>query len=315
MCLAIGVFAQGESRAVERKVSASLSHYIMAVMYDDLGEVDKAIQEYKRAAKNDYENTVIHLNLAVSYLKKNRIDKAVEELNTSVRLDPEAVEPHAVLAFLYSLQNMRGEANREYETALKNASKLNPQNIEIYRNLGLLYLRQKKLDAAERMYRLILEVSYSDPEAHFYLANIYEQRGDKQGVEEELKKSLESKPNYAEALNYLGYFYVEENKNLDAAETMIKKALESEPYNGAYIDSLGWLYYKTNKLGEAITALSRAAVLLDDPVIFEHLGDAYFANGNMEDAEAYWQKSLKLNPVQDKIKRKIEELNVRRNSN
>ncbi|KKU44508.1 MAG: Pyridine nucleotide-disulfide oxidoreductase, partial [Microgenomates group bacterium GW2011_GWA2_46_7] len=51
-------------------------------------------------------------------------------------------------------------------------------------------------------------------------------------------------PDNPEALNYLGYIYAEENRNLDEAEQLVKKALDIDPDNGAYLDSLGWVYYK-----------------------------------------------------------------------
>ncbi len=295
--------------ALDKKISNALSHYIMAVIYDDLGDVDRAVQEYQQALRVENKNTVIHLNLAVSFIKKNEFKKAAEELDIAIKLDPESVEPHAIKALLYSLQNNIDESNREYELALKNASKLHPQDIGIYKNLGLLYLQQKKLNAAESIYRLILDLFPSDAQAHFYLANIYDQLDKKRNVEEELRKSLQLKPDYHEALNYLGYMYVEANKNLEEAENLIKKALELQPDNGAYVDSLGWLYFKKGNYKIALETLIRASTLLEDIVIYEHLGDVYYKVNDVENALANWQKSLKLDANQDKVKKKIEDLN------
>jgi tetratricopeptide (TPR) repeat protein len=141
------------------------------------------------------------------------------------------------------------------------------------------------------------------------LGCIYDELKDRRQAERELQAALALKPDYAQALNYLGYLYVEENKNLDVAETMIKKALEIEPDNGAYVDSLGWLYFKQGKLREAVGELERASLLLEDPVIYDHLGDAYLEMGNIEKAKINWQKLLNLEPGQDKIKAKLESLN------
>jgi len=310
LCFAAFSFlAAQEGYALDKKASATLSHYIMAVIYDDLGQVEKAIQEYKEALRTDYENTVIHLNLSVAYIKSNQLDKAAEELSIATRLDPEAVEPHAILALLYSLQNKTEESNREYELALTNASKINPKNIEIYRNLGELYLQQNKLKAAESMYKIVIDFSPDDASAHYYLANIYELIGDKQRTEEELKKCLKLKPDYHEALNYLGYFYVEGNTKLGQAEKLIKKALELDPDNGAYVDSLGWLYFKKGNTSEAQKMLRRAVELLKDPVIYDHLGDVYFKLGEIEKANASWEDSLKLDSQQPKVKDKIKNIN------
>lgn len=307
-CL-VSVFLCGQTGlALDKRSSRALSHYIMAVMYDDLGNTGRAIQEYKQALRLDNKNTSIHLNLAVAYIKNNEINKAYPELELTGKLDPEAVDAHAILSFLYSLQNKPEQASREYEIALKNASRLNPQNIEIYKSLGALYVSQEKFPAAENIYRLILSLSPADSEAHFYLANVYEQSGDRARAEEELKKTLVLKPNYPEALNYLGYLYIEENKNLDAAEAMIKKALQMQPDNGAYLDSLGWFYFKKDKIDEALKLLLRASALVEDPVIYDHLGDVYWKKDETASAKISWQKSLKLDPKQQKVKQKLETL-------
>ena len=308
-CLLASTLINTKVLALDKKASFALSHYIMAVMYEDLGDIDRAIQEYKKALKADNKSSVIHLNLAASLIKKNDIPRAIEELNLIVGFDPEAIEPHAILAILYSSQNKLDLAAAEYEKALKNASKLEPKNIDIYKSLGAIYLQQKKIKEAQDTYRLILNLSPNDAGAHFYLGSIYNELKNNKLAEIELKRAIELKPDYHEALNFLGYLYVEENKNLDQAEAMIKKALEMEPNNGAYIDSLGWLYFKKSKFKEAIKELEKAISLLEDPVIFDHLGDAYLKINDLEKAKLNWQNSLKLDTKQDRLKEKLKKLN------
>ena len=306
LCLMV-LSAQGLCAAGQKKESVALSRYIMAMMYDDLGQIDQAIQQYKKALWLDSRNNIVRLNLAVAYLKKGQVEQAVKELNTAAKIEPDAVEPHAVLAVLFSLQNKPDQANREYEISLKNAAKANPQNIDIYRNLGQLYTGEKKFDAAIEAFGIVLALSPQDSTAHFYLANLYELKGEKEKAEAQLKKALELKPDYHEALNYLGFFYAQENKNLDQAEALVKKALEFAPENGAYLDSLGWVYFKKGKNRQALEILQRAAVLIEDPVVFEHLGDAYIKAGDKENAKISWEKSLKLDPQQDSVKEKLKD--------
>ncbi|MFA5176710.1 MAG: tetratricopeptide repeat protein [Candidatus Omnitrophota bacterium] len=294
--------------ASDRQVVSSLSHYIMAVICDDLGDADNAIKEYRKALADDAGAVPIHLNLAVSLIKKNDLDAAVKELKEVEKLAPESIEPHAILAILYTSQDKVDLAVSEYEKALLNASKLKPRDIGIYKSLGILYLRQNKLKEAQSVYSLISVLSPKDPEPHLYLASIYRELKQPGPAEQELKKALELNPDYAEALNFLGYEFVEQGKNLHQAEVMIRKALRLEPDNGAYIDSLGWLYFKKGRLREARELLGKAASLVEDPVIYDHLGDAHFKLKEFEKAKLNWQQSLKLDPKQESVKKKIENL-------
>ena len=128
-------------------------------------------------------------------------------------------------------------------------------------------------------------------------------------AEAQLKRALELKPDYPEALNFLGYLYVEQGRNLDEALKLIKKALEAEPGNGAYIDSLGWFYFKKGDFKQALKELEKASALLEDPIIYDHLGDTYFKVKDMQNARINWEKSLKMNPEQQKIQEKLKKIN------
>ena len=311
MCMAVSLLFLQNALCLDKKQSLATSHYIMGVMYDDIGDVEGAIEEYKKALRTDDQSSVIHLNLAGSFIKNNNIPAAVEELKLAIKLDPEAVTPHAILAILYVSQNKSELATKEYESALMNASKVQPENVDIYRKLGEIYIHQKKFKEAEGTFRLILKLSPGDPKAHFNLANIYDELKDRKMAEGELKKALELKSDYYEAMNYLGYLYAEENRNLEEAELLIKKALEFEQANGAYLDSLGWVYFKKGKIDDALRDLEKASTLLEDAVIYEHIGDVYLKKNNLQKAKLNWEKSLGLDPKQNKVKEKIQQLRGR----
>ncbi|MDI6605778.1 MAG: tetratricopeptide repeat protein, partial [Candidatus Omnitrophota bacterium] len=140
-CLSVSLIINKSSFALDKKASSALSHYIMGIMHEDLGDIDKAIQEYQKALSADKESSVIHLSLASGYLKKNDLPSAIEELKASIAIDPEAIEPRAILALIYTSQNKPELARSEYEAALKNAARLHPDNADIYKTLGILYVQ------------------------------------------------------------------------------------------------------------------------------------------------------------------------------
>ncbi|MFN2540824.1 MAG: tetratricopeptide repeat protein [Chthoniobacterales bacterium] len=123
------------------------------------------------------------------------------------------------------------------------------------------------------------------------------------------RKAIAMDPaNAADACNYLGYMWVEQNLHLDEAESMIKRALQSEPNNGAFLDSLGWLEFRQGKFEQSLTDLLRATknMTRDDPVVFEHIGDTYLKLQRVPQALEAWQKALAMDPQNKKLVDKIE---------
>ena len=306
LCLSLALVAPAaQALDVDKKDAQSLSHYITAVYCEDLGDIDSAIQEYRKALEADPQSSLLHLNLASAFIKKNDFSSAILELKQSIDLAPDAVESHAILALVYTTQNKADLATQEYALALKNASKLEPENIEIYKSLGAVYLQQRKLKEAEGIFKLITGLDPLDAEAHFYLGSIYYELKDYTAAEKEFRAAIKLKPDYHEALNFLGYFYLEQDRNIDKAGNLIKKALSFEPENGAYVDSLGWFYFKKGKFKEALSYLEKASSFLSDPVIYEHLGDVFMKLGNRDNARLNWEKSLKLDSTQEQVKEKL----------
>ncbi len=148
----------------------------------------------------------------------------------------------------------------------------------------------KALDQAEK-----LSASREDRENIFFLRGaMYERLKKYDAAEAEFRKALELDPDNAQALNYLGYMFADQDMRLPEAEQLVSKALDQEPYNGAYLDSLGWVYFKMNKLPEAEEQLRRALQKLSrDPTVHDHLGDVYYHEGKIRDAMLQWQNSLK----------------------
>jgi len=123
------------------------------------------------------------------------------------------------------------------------------------------------------------------------------------------KKSIALDPaNAADAYNYLGYMWTEHNMHLDEAADMIKRALQIDPNNGAYLDSLGWLEFRQGKYEAALGDLQRAAqnMTRDDPVVFEHIGDAYSKLNRAPQALEAWQKARTLDPQNKNLAEKID---------
>ena len=124
-------------------------------------------------------------------------------------------------------------------------------------------------------------------------------------------------PRHADALNYIGYTYADENVHLDRALELIEKAIKYKPNSGYIIDSLGWVYFRKGLYDKALTELKKAVELAPhDPAIAEHLGDVYYKKQEYGNALKAYEKAISLENVeterlQGKIKNTREQLNSR----
>ncbi|MBV0913248.1 tetratricopeptide repeat protein [Anianabacter salinae] len=137
-----------------------------------------------------------------------------------------------------------------------------------------------------------------------------EQTEDWPGAESDFRKALSLNPEQPQVLNYLGYSYVEMNENMDEALDLIERAVAAQPNSGYIVDSLGWALFKTGDYPGAVTQLERAVELVAvDPVINDHLGDAYWAVGRKLEARFQWRRALSFDPEEtdaERIRRKLE---------
>ena len=113
---------------------------------------------------------------------------------------------------------------------------------------------------------------------------------------EGFRMALKLQPNQPYVLNYLGYSLVEKKLKLDEALEMIERLYHA--IRQRYIvDSLGWVLYKLNRHDEAVGHLEKATELMPvDPIINDHLGDAYWAVGRKREARFQWRRALSFDP-------------------
>jgi tetratricopeptide (TPR) repeat protein len=138
----------------------------------------------------------------------------------------------------------------------------------------------------------------------------YERLKNWSAAEGDLEKALQLYPDQPLVLNYLGYSWVDQGRNLKEGMAHIEKAVALKPDDGYIVDSLGWAHYMQGNFAEAVRYLERAVELKpDDPVLNDHLGDALWRVGREREARFQWDQALSLKPEPEdeaKIKKKIE---------
>lgn len=121
----------------------------------------------------------------------------------------------------------------------------------------------------------------------------YERLGAHELAESDLLAALKYKPDHPYLLNYLGYSWADQGKNLNKALELIEKAAALRPDDGYIADSLGWVLYRLGRFEEAVPYLEHAVEMLPyDSTINDHLGDGYWQVGRRLEARFQWNRAI-----------------------
>jgi len=293
------------SRAVELSPGSVEIRVALALTYELNDQPQQAAAHYEEAIQMDPLNHRLYLHAARLYSDEGQPGKAIAHYETVLDLDPANIEAIASLIRLWMLEKRFDDAQRLLGDKLESLS----EPSELYLLLGLLYREAGVGEEAMRAFERAVQLKEDSAQARFYFGAQLERLQQKAGAREQLRRAIELDPAFADALNYLGYMNAEDRIDLAEAKTLVERALEIEPDNGAYVDSLGWVYYQMDEVDAAITHLERAAGLLNtDATIFDHLGDAYFRNGQLGKAEEAWRKALELDRSLEAIQQKLQQL-------
>jgi tetratricopeptide (TPR) repeat protein len=302
---------------------------------------DKLLAEYPDGSP---QRDAIHEKLAGIYFQADDKTNAMKELRALLRDDPTRY-PRAWF-FLGELADEDGnsqEAVNDFQNALHGDANIE----QAYYDLALAQLDLHQttsafatLDQARdkfaktflcEFYTGVIESSvkhYPEAVRHFKEAEVIALATDKSKLDQRfyfqfgaacernkeyqeagdyLQKCIDLQPDFAEALNYLGYMLADLGEQLPRARGLIEKAIKLEPKNGAYLDSLGWVLFKLHQPDQALPWLVKAEALSPEPdaTVLDHLGEVYRALHQTGKAIEAWKKSLSVES-NDEVKRKLD---------
>jgi tetratricopeptide (TPR) repeat protein len=155
----------------------------------------------------------------------------------------------------------------------------------------------------------LLNTADQGASVHFLRGAAYEALGRTSEAEAELWAALQTAPNDADMLNYLGYLWVDKGLRVQEGAAMIARAHALEPDNGNIQDSLGWAQFKQGQFETAVDTLEQAVDKEpSNAEINDHLGDAYWRVGREREAVWLWNRVLVLEPEPERrveVERKI----------
>ncbi len=218
------------------------------------------------------------------------------------------------------------------QSILEQCIKLDENNIEIYKNLGLCEINLDNPQGAADAFSKAVEINPLDASSLFYLASAKARLGQKEDAVKYFEKVVTLRPDYIDAYKNLAMIYIEftqidnaielikkaiNNPNIESDYSLyymiatcymlkkdyqnslenLKKALEFNPEHIPVINSIGSCYMNMKQFDKALEALNKAYELDEKNSLTSYnIGVCYQSLGDFQTALKYFQNSYQLEP-------------------
>lgn len=297
----------------------------LANVYLKMQDLERAQTELERLRTSSLDRRKIDLAIGRILISRKQYDQAVELLQPLARAGEDGTGDARLLIAIAFLQKGDTEAakkylagmdpeDKEYEKSILGLVQILREQNEIGQAISLLRARILEKNGARESFFPALAVLYSqdnrkkEAEATFQegmrrfpAASVIvleyglflERDGRRDQAFTVMKRALAMDPDNPSALNYVGYTMAEKGEELEQALAFVQKAVAALPEDGFVRDSLGWVYFKMGHFDDAVRELQKAlALITDDPVIYEHLGDALQETGAGDRARDAYDKAI-----------------------
>jgi Tfp pilus assembly protein PilF len=160
LCLALAVLA---CPALAQSPPDAEARFSTGVMHLREGRPDLALEEFKRAVKEDPKNPYFQKGLGLAYAAKRRWKEAIEAFRKALEINPYYVDVRNDLGTALIGSGDREAGKKEFLAAFSDP--INPTPEISARNLGQAYLEDKDYEQAINWFRTSLSrnKAYPDP--------------------------------------------------------------------------------------------------------------------------------------------------------
>lgn len=241
------------------------------------GQHELAVETYAAVPADAPEYYLAEMGRAETLLSSGKAEAALEVMQALAKAYPNLLSVQTTYADLLRRQERFEDAGKAYDAAIALLGTPEAKDWPLFFSRGICHERQKRWDQAEA----------------------------------DLRRALELAPDQPQVLNYLGYSFLELNKNLDEALSLIERAVAAQPDSGYITDSLAWAYFRLGRYADAVEPMERASLMEPvDPIVTDHLGDIYWAAGRKLEAQFQWRRALSYEPEEKEAKRIRRKLDI-----
>ena len=189
---------------LEKYPNSYYLHKQLGRIYEDLGNIDIAVDEYIRASEINRLDFNLPLKTATLLKEISRNDEAIYLLNDLLKRKPESYEASCLLGdILYEQENYK-EAVNVYLQALN----YNPDQYELYYNLGMIYTRLNDFQSAKEYYEKAAQLNSLLYHAKYDLGQIALLYNELEEAEEYFTECANDEDLADEVYYYLAYIYM-----------------------------------------------------------------------------------------------------------
>jgi len=205
---------------------AAETRFSTGVMHLREGRVDLALEEFKKAVKEDPKNPYFQKGLGLAYAAKRQWKDAIASFRKALELNPYYVDVRNDLAAALIGSGDREGGKKEFLSAFSEPT--NPTPEISARNLGQAYLEEKNYAEAVNWFRTSLNrnKAYADPYLGIAEALIATNRLD-EGVAQ-LEAGVKELPDDASLVLALGQAYFKGGR-FGEARTRLEEAMRKDP--------------------------------------------------------------------------------------
>ncbi len=220
------------------------------------------------------------------------LDKALESYRRALELDPDYGPA------IYNLGVVLQELGRfgEAEPFFRRCRSLDPGDRDAVYRLGLVVAEQRRYAEAAEAFRDALGLDPQNPALWLFLAKAQKELHQYEEAVESAARALAIQPGFAEAQNLLGMLFQDVGR-LDEAIERYRAAVATAPDNAAYVNNLGCALGRAGALDEAVAQLQRALDLQPkDAQTHANVGNLYAIKGRRDLAVRSFEAGHALSP-------------------
>ena len=162
--------------------------------------------------------------------------------------------------------------------------------------LALQHHKKNNFQAAEQLYKQILEIEPDHIESIFYLGSLSIQIRNFDRAKQLFNKTIQIDPNHAQAYNNLGAIAFKKLKNKEAI-SYYEKAIQINPNFAQAHNNLGIVFKELGELQKAISCHEKAIQIdSNNSDAYNSLGTVFGELGELQKAKSCYEKSIQINP-------------------